>query len=173
MNCNDCKKVLKRYNINDLKSFRRWALRGHPDKGGDVEIFKEVSNCNDDFFGINKKCYWTDSPKKPSPRKPPSPKKPSPRKPSPRKPSPKKPCRPNQYRHPETKRCRKKPTSPKSKPCRPDQYRHPETKRCRKKPSEKKKKSKSPKSKKSKSPKKKRCPNGSKRNKKTGECEKK
>jgi len=55
-----------------------------------------------------------------------------------------KPCKEDQYRHPETGRCRKisstksrKPREP--KPCKEDQYRHPETGRCRQIPGTKRK----------------------------------
>jgi glutaredoxin 3 len=53
-----------------------------------------------------------------------------------------KPCKPYQYRHPVTKRCRNKTgsvavvntdTNYNYKPCKPYQYRHPVTKRCRNK----------------------------------------
>jgi hypothetical protein len=44
-----------------------------------------------------------------------------------------KPCASNQYRHPETNRCRLlQPASSAPTPCRADQYRSPETNRCRK-----------------------------------------
>jgi len=41
------------------------------------------------------------------------------------------PCREDQYRHPETNRWRKIATNDGLKPCDDDQYRHPETNRCR------------------------------------------
>lgn len=47
-----------------------------------------------------------------------------------------KPCRADQYRNPETNRCKKKQAATAAlKPCAPDQYRNPATNRCKKKES--------------------------------------
>ena len=76
-----------------------------------------------------------------------------------------KPCKPHQYRHPQTNRCRNKETkrsksklrrmskrksrsrSRNFKPCKPHQYRHPQTNRCRNKETKKDKSNLDPKSK--------------------------
>ena len=48
---NKCKELLAKHGIVDKRSFRRWALRNHPDKVSDdmkneaTELFKEVMNC--------------------------------------------------------------------------------------------------------------------------------
>ena len=43
-----CLDVLKEHNIETVRDFNYWALRGgHPDKGGDTRIFQEVSDCVD------------------------------------------------------------------------------------------------------------------------------
>ena len=57
MSCKNCFIILKKQNINSDSAFRKWSLKGHPDKGGDEAIFKEVSSCNDDFFKV-RKCNW-------------------------------------------------------------------------------------------------------------------
>lgn len=43
----ECEKLLAEHGITDAKSWRRWALKNHPDKGGDSALFAEVSNCVD------------------------------------------------------------------------------------------------------------------------------
>ena len=56
-NCDECRKILFNNNIFNKKDFLKWSLKGgHPDKGGDYRLFQEVSSCNDDFFGLNRKC---------------------------------------------------------------------------------------------------------------------
>lgn len=40
-----CKELLKRENITSIKDYRAWALKNHPDKGGDPEVFKIISEC--------------------------------------------------------------------------------------------------------------------------------
>ena len=42
-----CKDILAEHGITDMKSWRRWALKNHPDKGGETELFAEVSDCVD------------------------------------------------------------------------------------------------------------------------------
>jgi len=109
--CSECKKILKNNDITSLKEFRKWALKNHPDKGGDEETFGIVSGCNDEYFGTNKRCdmdmnysgygYKREKPKKSrkSPReKPKKSKKP----PAPKEP---KPCNSDQIRNPKTGRC--------------------------------------------------------------------
>ena len=57
-NCEQCRQLLFDNNIFNKKDFLKWSVKGgHPDKGGNYKKFQEVSSCNDDFFGINKKCY--------------------------------------------------------------------------------------------------------------------
>jgi hypothetical protein len=57
--CRTCKTTLLENKIGNRKEFRRWALKGgSPDKGGDKEIFQNVSDCNDIFFGNDAKCNW-------------------------------------------------------------------------------------------------------------------
>jgi len=46
--CND---ILCPKNIRDKKDYRRWALRNHPDKGGDTLTFQNVQDC------VNKEKY--------------------------------------------------------------------------------------------------------------------
>ncbi len=36
--------LLKQCGIDSLASFRRWALKGHPDRGGDTDLFQRVNN---------------------------------------------------------------------------------------------------------------------------------
>ena len=48
----DCRSLLKKYGIEGTdaeisKGYKRFALKNHPDKGGDPEVFKEVQNCYD------------------------------------------------------------------------------------------------------------------------------
>lgn len=45
--CNNCSHLLSLHNIDNLKDFKRWAYRHHPDKGGARDVFREVSNCVD------------------------------------------------------------------------------------------------------------------------------
>ena len=48
---NKCRELLAKHGIVDKRTFRRWALRNHPDKVSDdkkdeaTELFKEVMNC--------------------------------------------------------------------------------------------------------------------------------
>jgi hypothetical protein len=65
--CNNCKIILKKYNIKDNSSFKKWSLKNHPNKGGNKTVFKQVSSCVDDFFGLNTIC--TDNPRKSTKRK--------------------------------------------------------------------------------------------------------
>lgn len=41
--------ILKSLNITDAHSFRKWAKKGHPDKGGDSDYFKMVLNAYERF----------------------------------------------------------------------------------------------------------------------------
>lgn len=141
--CGKCKNILNSYGINDRKSFHRWSVTGgHPDKGGDYLIFQEVSSCND-MFGKEGLCNWNTDyryapspPRRPAPAPRTKPKKAKTTKSKTTKAKPKKagskdrkPCKSNQYRNPETGRCKKKESR---KPCKEGEYRHPETGRCRK-----------------------------------------
>ena len=156
--CKECKKILKNNDIKSLKDFRKWALKNHPDKGGDSELFKTVSSCNDEYFGTNKRCdmnmnYSGYGPKSPKPKE----RKPRPKTRKSPKPKEKKPCNSDQIRNPKTGRCVLK-TSPLGKkimkemgsrgssrrkssrressrkkginPCNSDQIRNPKTGRC-------------------------------------------
>ena len=50
------KKLTQNEKANLVKSFRKWALINHPDKsGGKIDLFQEISNCND-FFKEDGKC---------------------------------------------------------------------------------------------------------------------
>jgi len=44
-----CKELLKKEGINNTSDFRKWALKNHPDKGGSVKKFQEVSGCKDEI----------------------------------------------------------------------------------------------------------------------------
>ena len=43
----DCDTLLKEKGITDNRSFKKWALRNHPDKGGNTSTFQSVSTCKD------------------------------------------------------------------------------------------------------------------------------
>jgi len=49
----DCNTILKQQGILDndpkttRKNFKKWALKNHPDKGGNTSVFQSVSNCSD------------------------------------------------------------------------------------------------------------------------------
>jgi hypothetical protein len=149
--CGKCKNtILGPKGIVDKKSFWKWSVKGgHPDKGGNEDIFKDVSACNDMFeSGV---CNWSTNyrydaspPRRSSPPRRPAASRAPPRARSPPRARPprsrgRKPCRPDQYRNPETGRCKKKPSDARApagtrrrKPCKEGEYRHPETGRCRK-----------------------------------------
>ena len=147
LKCKECKRILLKNNIKVLKDFLRWSLNNHPDKGGEISIFQEVSNCVDKFFkDDNKECDKYDysdksnsdssHPPHPHPRKKPSnssDKSHSHKKPSKKPKRSPKDCPDGYERNPDTGKCRKK--------CTPEQARNPVTGRCRKSP---KSKSKSP-----------------------------
>ena len=102
--CKECKKILKNNDITNLKDFRKWALKNHPDKGGDSEIFGIVSGCNDEYFGTNKRCDmdvnysgYGYSKNRKKPRKPRKSAKPPSKE--------QKPCNSDQIRNPKTGRC--------------------------------------------------------------------
>jgi hypothetical protein len=42
-----CDKLLSEKGINDRNTFKQWSLTGHPDKGGDTQVFQQVSDCVD------------------------------------------------------------------------------------------------------------------------------
>ena len=42
-----CVEYLGKLNIRDRRAFRMWALKNHPDKGGDAQLFANVSSCAD------------------------------------------------------------------------------------------------------------------------------
>ena len=52
--CNNCVKEFENENIYDRKSFLKWSIKNHPDKGGDAEKFKILTNCNDLFYKYEK-----------------------------------------------------------------------------------------------------------------------
>jgi hypothetical protein len=83
----NCKGLLQRHRLSisdreQLKrEFRKWALKNHPDKGGNSELFKTVNSCKEEILKLlEKSAASRAAAKKPSPRKPA--KKPSPRKPA-------------------------------------------------------------------------------------------
>ena len=41
----ECMEYLTKFKITDKQSFRRWMVRNHPDRGGDGQIFANVSAC--------------------------------------------------------------------------------------------------------------------------------
>ena len=45
-----CRSRLSSVGITDMKSWRRWTLKNHPDKGGNAEQFAKVSNCVDELL---------------------------------------------------------------------------------------------------------------------------
>lgn len=45
-----CRKRLNDEGIEDKGSFRKWALKNHPDRGGDTAKFQEISDCMDAVF---------------------------------------------------------------------------------------------------------------------------
>lgn len=45
IDCARCAVLLKSYKITNKKEFRKWLLINHPDKGGEEDIFKNISNC--------------------------------------------------------------------------------------------------------------------------------
>ena len=102
--CFECSELLKKYNIKTLKDFRIWALKNHPDKGGETDTFAKVSSCADEYFkqknceeqllfNSNKKQTSSPTYREPSP---------SYRKPSP-PPTYKEPSPPPRYRGPSQK----------------------------------------------------------------------
>lgn len=51
----ECDKVLADAGITSRRDFLRWAVRNHPDKGGNTEVFQRVSNCVDTQYGSGRK----------------------------------------------------------------------------------------------------------------------
>ena len=51
-----CKEKLAKYGLHfkKLSDFRKWSVKGHPNKGGNADVFKEVSECVNTIF-INSK----------------------------------------------------------------------------------------------------------------------
>lgn len=45
MSRSSCSASMCPKNIYTKKDFRKWALRNHPDKGGDTSVFQSVSSC--------------------------------------------------------------------------------------------------------------------------------
>lgn len=43
-----CQEMVCKYNIRNRSDFRKWALKNHPDKGGNEEIFKSLTQCISD-----------------------------------------------------------------------------------------------------------------------------
>ena len=62
MSCNQCANSLSEAHIYNKRDFKRWALRNHPDKGGSEGKYQDMSNCIDDWFGPNPKCFKELSP---------------------------------------------------------------------------------------------------------------
>lgn len=115
--CQMCKTLFERKGIEFsedpsvvTKNFRKWAVRNHPDKGGDLDEFQSMSACVD----IVKECIerggfsrfprytargFTDDPpaKKPKKKKAPA-----------KKTGSKKDCTPDKIRNPASGRCVKK-----------------------------------------------------------------
>lgn len=91
--CKDCNRILDKYKIESPSDFKSWASKNHPNKGGNKKIFKEVSKCNDLYFGLHPKCLriTKQSVKSRKTRK--------------SRTKPRKPCNKNQVRNPKTKRC--------------------------------------------------------------------
>lgn len=46
----ECDKILSDAGITSRRDFVRWALRNHPDKGGNTEVFQRISNCVDKSY---------------------------------------------------------------------------------------------------------------------------
>ena len=54
LKCKKCKDILVEKDIKSHKEFlKEWIPHNHPDKGGDLKVFQEVSNCVDMFFKNN------------------------------------------------------------------------------------------------------------------------
>jgi len=51
----ECDAILAEAGITSRKEFTRWALRNHPDKGGDTKTFQRVSACVDTQYGSARK----------------------------------------------------------------------------------------------------------------------
>lgn len=51
----ECDKILADAGITTRRDFVRWAVRNHPDKGGNTEVFQRVSNCVDTQYGSGRK----------------------------------------------------------------------------------------------------------------------
>ena len=64
LTCNECHGLLKDAKIvsdiddskKAIKEYRKWTLRGHPDKGGDAEMFKKITGCKELFYDVGNKC---------------------------------------------------------------------------------------------------------------------
>ena len=169
LKCKKCKDILVKKKITNLKDFNKWGLKNHPDKGGELPVFQEVSNCVDIFFknnecDINKNYGHTTTQTNYNPTTPTNYKNyekfwnTKERAEKERAENLKKPCDDGYERNPKTGRCRIK--------CKDYQYRDHVSNRCRKSPS--KEKSKSPSS-----TNKKPCPDGYERSLKSDNCLKK
>lgn len=55
ISCDECKTSLRNSGISDITSFRKWAAKNHPDRGGNLNTFQFVSRCVDKYFK-NKEC---------------------------------------------------------------------------------------------------------------------
>jgi hypothetical protein len=51
----ECDAILREAGITSRREFTRWALRNHPDKGGDTATFQRVSACVDTQYGSARK----------------------------------------------------------------------------------------------------------------------
>lgn len=45
MNLDPCVSKMCKQQIVNKSDFRKWALKNHPDKGGDEILFKEINEC--------------------------------------------------------------------------------------------------------------------------------
>jgi hypothetical protein len=76
----DCNQLLCSHGINDRKHWKMWALKNHPDKGGNEEDFKDVLNCVErGVYCPHQEPKFEETPK-PKPKSKKTPKKPKPKK---------------------------------------------------------------------------------------------
>ena len=44
-----CEQKLRELEITSKKEFKKWTHKGHPNRGGNLTIFQEISSCNDEM----------------------------------------------------------------------------------------------------------------------------